>query len=62
MISCGLIRMTVVDGEYLLEELDTPSDRILLHSSTTQMDSLLFLELTNLSWKDLIGARFENLN
>ena len=59
VISCGLIRTTGVDGEYLLGVLDTHSDRILLHSSTTLMDSLLFLELTSLLWKDSIGARYD---
>ena len=58
VISCGLTQMTDVGGEYLLEVQDTHLGRISLHSLTTIMGSLLFLELTNLLWKDTIGARF----
>jgi hypothetical protein len=56
--SFGLIRMIVVDGEFLLVGLDTPLDRISLNSSITLMALLSFLELTSLLWKDTIGPRF----
>ena len=62
VISFGLTQMTVVDGESPLGVLATPLGRILLPSLTTPMGSVLWLELTNLSWKVTIGVRYVNPN
>lgn len=54
----GLILMIVVDGEYHQEEQATHLGKILPKILITQTALLLWLELTNLLWKVLIGVRW----
>lgn len=62
VICSGLIQMIVVDGAYLLVELDTLSAKTSPTLSITPMVSLLSLELTSSSWKDTIGVMIDKLS